>query len=55
MTAPISLTVAKGRTNNTFAVQFNHDEDHDVERRSRTRPTSAGLAGINYPTPPRIR
>ena len=50
LAAPISLNISKGRTNQTFSVQFDAHEVDDRRICSRTRRTRRALAGINYPT-----
>ena len=48
LTAPISLTVNKGRVNNTFSVNIAHTKNTVSNAFSNTTDV-AGLAGIEYP------
>ena len=48
LTVPVSLTVAKGRTNNTFSVNVAHTSNTTTNGFSNTTDV-AGLAGILYP------
>jgi hypothetical protein len=50
VTVPINLTVAKGRTNNTFAVNIASNSSTTSNLFSNTVDV-AGLAGISYPSP----
>ncbi len=50
VTVPISLTVAKGRTNNTFAVNVTRTKNTTSNAFANAIDVGA-LAGINYPTP----
>ena len=49
LTVPVTLTVAKGRTNNTLSINFAHTSNDSTNLFSNT--TNVGsLAGIKYPT-----
>jgi hypothetical protein len=50
ITVPINLTVAKGRTNNTFAVNVTSNRSTTSNLFSNTVDV-AGVAGISYPSP----
>jgi hypothetical protein len=49
VTVPVNLTVAKGRTNNTFAVNVSSNSSTTSNLFSNTMDV-AGLAGISYPS-----
>jgi hypothetical protein len=49
-TVPVSFTVAKGRTNNTFTVNVAHSNNTTSNQFSNVT-NVGGLAGISYPSP----
>lgn len=50
VTVPVSLTVAKGRTNHTLSVNYAYTSNTSTNAFSNAT-NVAGLAGITYPTP----